>query len=141
MEKSYSIKEVALFRYGIIADFVNLPPGTKGLYAQIKIKAEQNYLIPGSRRTKVAEETIRSWLKKYRVGGFDALLPKERKDKGKARRLPLEVADVLLAVKEENPELTVPLVIKKARASGKISDNIRLPESTQLCEYHSQKPL
>ena len=92
MEKSYSIKEVALFRYGIIADFVNLPPGTKGLYAQIKIKAEQDYLIPGSRRTKVAEETIRSWLKKYRVGGFDALLPKERKDKGKARRLPLEVS-------------------------------------------------
>ena len=130
MEKSYSTKEVALFRYGIIADFVNLPPGTKGLYAQIKIKAEQDYLIPGSRRTKVAEETIRSWLKKYRVGGFDALLPKERKDKGKARRLPLEVADVLLAVKEENPELTVPLVIKKGRASGKISDNIRLPEST-----------
>ena len=63
MEKSYSTKEVALFRYGIIADFVNLPPGTKGLYALIKIKAEQDYLIPGSRRTKVAEETIRSWLK------------------------------------------------------------------------------
>lgn len=130
MKKGYSSEDVALFRYGIISDFVSLPPGTKGLYAQIKKKAEQDYLIPGSRRTKVAEETIRSWLKKYRVGGFDALSPKERKDKGKARRLPLEVADVLLAVKEENPELTVPLVIKKARASGKISDNIRLPEST-----------
>lgn len=130
MKKSYSTEEMALFRYGIISDFVNLPPGTKGLYAQIKKKAEQDYLIPRSRRTKVAEETIRSWLKKYRVGGFDALLPKERKDKGKARRLPLEVADVLLAVKEENPELTVPLVIKTARESGKISSDIRLPEST-----------
>ena len=130
MEKSYSTEEVALFRYGIISDFVNLPAGTKGLYAQIKRKAEQDYLIPGSRRTKVAEETIRSWLKKYRVGGFDALLPKERKDKGKARRLPLEVADVLLAIKEERPELTVPLVIKTARESGKIPSNIRLPEST-----------
>jgi transposase InsO family protein len=107
-----------------------LPSGTKGLYAQIKKKAEQDYLIPGSRRTRVAEETIRSWLKKYRVGGFDVLLPKERKDKGKARRLPLEIADVLLAVKEENPELTVPLVIKIARESGKIPNDIRLPEST-----------
>ncbi len=130
MKKGYSPEDVALFRYGIISDFVNLPPGTKGLYAQIKKKAEQDYLIPGSRRTKVAEETIRSWLKKYRVGGFDALLPKERKDKGKARRLPLEVADVLLSVKEENPEFTVPLVIKTARESGKISSDIRLPEST-----------
>ncbi|MFV9646924.1 MAG: helix-turn-helix domain-containing protein, partial [Desulfobacterales bacterium] len=130
MKKSYSPEDAALFRYGIISDFVNLPLRTKGLYAQIKKKAEQDYIIPGSRRTRVAEETIRSWLKKYRAGGFDALLPKERKDKGKARRLPLEVADVLLAVKEENPELTVPLVIKTARESGDIPEGIRLPEST-----------
>lgn len=130
MKKSCTTEDVALFRYGIISDFVNMPPRTKGLYAQIKKKAELDYIIPGSRRTRVAEETIRSWLKKYRMGGFDALLPKERKDKGKARRLPLEVADVLLAVKEENLELTVPLVIKKARKSGKIPDDMRLPEST-----------
>ncbi len=130
MKKSYSPEALALFRYGVISDFVNLPPGTKGLYAQIKKKAEQDYVIPGSRRTRVAEETIRSWLKKYRVGGFDALLPKERQDKGKARRLPLEVADVLLAIKEEKPELTVPLVIKTARESGKVPNDIRLPEST-----------
>jgi transposase InsO family protein len=130
MKKAYSAEGVALFRYGIISDFINLPPGTRGLYAQIKKKAEQDYIIPGSRRTRVAEETIRSWLKKYRAGGFDALLPKERKDKGKARRLPLEIADVLLAVKEDNLELTVPLVIKKARESGKIPGDIRLPEST-----------
>ncbi len=130
MKKSCSPEDLALFRYGIISDFVNLPPGTRGLYAQIKKKAERDYAIPGSRRTRVAEETIRSWLKKYRTGSFDALLPKERKDKGKARRLPLEVADVLLSIKEGHPELTVPLVIKTARESGKIPDDIRLPEST-----------
>lgn len=130
MKKADLPKDVALFRHGIISDFINLPPGTRGLYAQIKKKAEQGYIISGSRRTRVAEEIIRSWLKKYRAGGFDALLPKQRKDKGKARRLPLDIADVLLAVKEDNPELTVPLVIKKARQSGKIPDDIPLPEST-----------
>jgi len=124
------LEQVALFRYGVIADFINLPPGTKGLYAQIKKKAEQRYAIPGSRRTMVAEETIRSWLKKYRRGGFEALQPKTRMDKGKARRLPQQVADVLLTVKEENPELTVPLVIKKARTTGLVADDIRLPQST-----------
>jgi putative transposase len=123
-------EQVALFRYGVIADFINLPPGTKGLYALIKKKAGQRYTIPGSRRTKVAEETIRSWLKKYRKGGFDALQPKTRMDKGKARRLPQEVADVLLTIKEENPEFTVPLVIKKARTTGLIADTVRLPQST-----------
>jgi len=123
-------EQIALFRYGVISDFVNLPPGTKGLYALIRKKAERRHIIPGSRRTRVAEETIRSWLKKYRKDGFDGLLPKERTDKGKARKLPLEVADILLATKEEHPELTVPLVIKKARVTGAIPDEVRLPEST-----------
>jgi putative transposase len=121
-------EQIALFRYGIIADFVHLAPGTKGLYAQIRKKAALEYPIPGSRRRRVAEETIRSWLKKYRRDGFDGLLPKTRNDRGKPRRLPLEVADVLLAIKEKEPELTVPLTIKKARKTGKIPDEIRLPE-------------
>ncbi len=123
-------EQIALFRYGIIADFVHLAPGTKGLYAQIRKKAALEYTIPGSRRRRVAEETIRSWLKKYRKSGFDGLLPKARTDRGKPRRIPLEVADVLLATKEKEPELTVPLTIKKARKTGMIPDDIRLPEST-----------
>jgi len=123
-------QQIALFRYGVIADFVHLPPGTKGLYAQIQKKAALEYVIPGSRRRRVAEETIRSWLKKYRKNGFDGLLPKARTDRGKTRRLPLEVADLLLATKEKEPELTVPLTIKKARESGLIPDEIRLPTST-----------
>jgi len=130
MTKTDFDEQVALFRYGIIADLVNLPPGTKGLYGLIKKKAAQSYAIPGSRRTKVAEETIRSWLKQYRKGGFDNLLPKARADKGKSRRLPRDVADVLLAVKEDNPELTVPLLIKNIRAEGLVPAGIRLPQST-----------
>ncbi|EFK05549.1 conserved hypothetical protein, partial [delta proteobacterium NaphS2] len=39
-------EQVALFRYGIIADFVHLPPGSRGLYAQIRKKAGQEYVIP-----------------------------------------------------------------------------------------------
>jgi putative transposase len=123
-------EQVALFRYGIISDFVNLPPGSRGLYAQIKKKAGRNYVIPGSRRTRVAEETIRSWLKKYRKDGFDALLPKERTDKGETRKLPLAVSDLLLETKEKEPELTVPLLIRKVRASGKVPDDVRMARST-----------
>jgi len=48
---------VALFRYGLIADLVQLQPGSKGLYALIAQKAASEYSIPGSTRTRVAEET------------------------------------------------------------------------------------
>jgi hypothetical protein len=111
MTKQVTPKEIALFRYGIIAEFANLPPGTKGLYALLKEKAEREYVIPGSRRTRIRQETIRSWLKKYRQNGFDALMPKERTDKGVARKMPIEVTDLLLMLKEKEPELTVPLLI------------------------------
>ncbi len=67
---------VALFRYGLIADLVHLPPGTEGLYQRLEEKAAKDYRIPGTRRTRVAPETLRDWLKRYRKGGFDALMPK-----------------------------------------------------------------
>ena len=130
MKKNDLPEQIALFRYGVISNFVHLPPGTKGLYKQIRKKAEKVYTIPGSKRTNVAEETIRSWLKKYRKGGFDALLTKNRNDKGRARKLSQKVADVLLTIKDDEPDLTVPLVIKKARESRLVPGGIRLPQST-----------
>ncbi len=121
---------VALFRYGLIADLVHLPPGTEGLYRRLEEKAAKDYRIPGTRRTRVAPETLRDWLKRYRKGGFDALMPKPRTDRGRSRTLPAPVADRLLAIKEANPKLSVKLVIQQARACAEIPDDLPLPAST-----------
>ena len=121
---------VALFRYGVIADLVHLPRGTAGITARLHNKAEQVYTIPGSRRTRVASETIRDWLKAYRRGGFDALLPKPRADLGKPRRLPAAIAELLVATKEEHPDLSVRLVIAQARQTGQLPNDLKLPPST-----------
>ena len=121
---------VALFRYGLIADLVNLQPGSKGLYAKIEHKAGGEYAIPGSTRTRVAAETIRDWLKRYRRGGFTALLPKPRADRGQSRSLPPEVVDVLLEIKEGNPKLSVQLVIREARKRPEVPEPLPLPAST-----------
>ena len=121
---------VALFRYGLIAELVQLPPGSKGLYERIREKAAAAYTIPGTTRTRVAAETIRDWLKRYRKGGFDALLPKPRADRGRARAIPQAIADLLLGIKEENTQLSVPLVIRTARATGEVPPELPLPTST-----------
>ena len=44
-------REVALFRYGVIADLAQVPPGTPGLMAQLRAKAKQQYTIPGTLST------------------------------------------------------------------------------------------
>jgi putative transposase len=114
-------EEVALFRYGLIADFVHLPPGSKGLYQQMKEKAAKEYVIPGTTRTNVALETMRDWLKRYRKSGFDGLKPKPRADQGQSRALPREVADQLVSIKESNRELSVQLVIQQAQALQQVA--------------------
>ena len=105
---------VALFRYGLIAEFVHLPPNSPGLYAKLQAKAQQEYSIPGSTRTRVAAETLRDWLKRYRRSGFDALLPKPRADRGRSRALPADVVDRLISLKEELPQLSIPQLIRMA---------------------------
>jgi len=121
---------VALFRYGLIADLVHLPPGSPGITQRLRAKATQHYTIPGSRRTRVAAETLRDWLKRYRRGGFEALLPKARADRGQPRRLPDAVAETLIALKAQHPRLSVRLVIERARQHGTVPADLPLPVST-----------
>lgn len=109
---------VALFRYGLIAEFLQDPPNARGLYARLRHKAAQRYVIPGSDRSRVALDTLRHWIKDYRRGGFEALLPKPRADRGRTRALPQSVAEVLLGLKEANRALSIPQAIRACRQNG-----------------------
>ena len=111
-------KAVALFRYGLIADVLRLPLGSGEIRRTLNEKAQRTYVIPGTRRTRVAVETMRDWLSLYRTGGFEALYPKTRADRGQPRRLPPEVAELLVSLKTEQPALSVKALIKAARARG-----------------------
>ena len=105
---------VALFRYGVIADLV-AETSHRGLYAKLDEKASREYAIPGSLRRTVAAETIRGWLRAYRRGGFDALVPRVRADQGNARAISPALVDLLCQMKEDEPMLSVPLLMKKVR--------------------------
>ncbi len=111
-------KAVALFRYGLIADVLRLPLGSREIRRALHEKAQRTYVIPGTRRTRVAVETMRDWLSLYRTGGFEALYPKTRADRGLPRRLSPEVAEVLVSLKTEQPALSVKALIKAARERG-----------------------
>ena len=130
MTQSDPRQTVALFRYGLIAEFVHVPLNTPGLYAKLQHKANQSYAIPGSTRTRVAAETLRDWLKSYRRGGFDALLPKPRNDRGRSRALAPAIADRLICLKEELPQLSIPQLIRVAFERGIANDSQPLPRAT-----------
>ncbi len=123
-------RDVALFRYGVIADLLALPPGSPERRQAMRDKARLRWSIPGSRRTRVAVETMRDWLAAYGRNGFDGLVPKPRGDLGRARRLAPDVAELLIRIKESQRRLTVRQVIAKARASGRVPAATTLAEST-----------
>lgn len=123
-------QQVALFRYGLIADLVHRREGERGLYALLRQKAERVYEIPGSRRTRVALDTLRDWLAAYRCGGFEALYPKPRSDRGHARSIPQDVADLLCSIKEDNPALSVALVIEQAQRTAQLPESLYLAPAT-----------
>jgi putative transposase len=122
-------ERIALFRYGLIAELVHRKDGERGLYPLLRSKAEREYEIPGSCRTRVAAETIRDWLSAYRRGGFDALRPQVRRDLGHARAISREVADLLCQIKDDHPALSVSAVIEKARSAG-IGEDLYLAPAT-----------
>ena len=68
-------RDIALFRYRIIAELLLLPSGSAGIGAMMQAKAEQEHTIPGTQRTRVAAETIRDWLHHYRQAASMPSIP------------------------------------------------------------------
>ena len=124
------VEAVALFRYGLIADLLHLPPGHRSLHARLREKADREYAIPGSARRRVAAETLRDWLYAYRRLGFDALKPRPRRDVGHTRALPQAVADQLCALKEAHPAFSVAMLIATARQQHRIAPDVVLAPAT-----------
>ena len=99
-------EKLALFRYGLIASLVleTLPRGELTRRAE-EIAARQ-YDIPDSQRISVSVDTLLEWSLRYRRGGFDALAPKPRQDRGQSRAITPQLADLIERLKRENPHRT-----------------------------------
>lgn len=131
LDSSKRLEQVAVFRYGLISDLLHLPRGSRDIAVLLRAKAERSYELPTSRtRTRIAAETLRHWLKLYRRGGLDALRPKGRADAGVSRTLPREVADKLCQLKEDEPGLSVHLLIKRMVDGGHVPAELPMPPST-----------
>jgi putative transposase len=84
MEKD--IREtIALKRFEIISPVLAEPARAQNEY--FRQQAEREHLFPRYGLRKVRVSTMKTWLKKYRKGGFDALKPKSRADGGRPKRL------------------------------------------------------
>jgi putative transposase len=103
-------KAIAVFRFGVIHEFVGgAMLSTAEKRRLIRDKCARKWIIPYSSRTRVSENTIYRWIRRYRKSGgrIESLYPHKRNDRGKRRALTEEdIANVVNARKEQ-PHLSV----------------------------------
>lgn len=111
-------EKIALFRYGLVAPLVLeiLPRGELTRRAE-EIAARQ-YDIPHSSRRAISVDTLLDWAKRYRQGGFEALAPKTRRDRGQSRAITPQLANLIERLKRENPHRTGTTLLRELALSS-----------------------
>ncbi len=112
------INPVALFRLSVLGALVSPEQLSRGdLQKGIRELAQREYVIPNSGRRLLGEKTIQAWYYAWRKGGFDALVPKVRVDRGQSK-LSAAVQEAILAAKRENPRRSINQIERLMVASG-----------------------
>ena len=104
--------EIALFRYGLIAPLLFAPLAEGQVEAALREIAGKTYQIPYSKRRRVGISTLRRYLALYRQGGFEALRPQARSDKGSVKAFAPAVLEAAIALREAQPARTTPMLVE-----------------------------
>lgn len=104
-------EKIALFRYGLISPILNGQVKKQKEYLQKE--AAKVHEVPYYGSKEYVPKTIYGWLRAYRRGGFDALKPKRRSDRGCSRKIKGQLKNRLIKLREDNPGLSVKLFYDK----------------------------
>jgi putative transposase len=108
-------RAVGLFRYSLIRDAADRQLSTKQRGRLVRALAEREHSGPFGQPVRVSRETIDRWIRHWRRGGFDALIPNPRRV---SPRTPADVLDLAAALKREVPGRTAVQVAAILRAHG-----------------------
>jgi len=123
-----SARDWAVFRYGVISEAVNPIAGQKISQILARNAAKIHQLPDGvQRRYNIA--TLRLWLGKYRHGGLDALLPKERSDKGESRSIDDDTAEIIARHRVQHRRVSVKLFWEILHQDGVLPDGVQVKEN------------
>src|SRR6266496_2911413 len=103
-------REVGLFRYMLIREADDPVAG-----AMVRAVAAREHKGPSGEPVRLTRWTLDKWIRDWRRGGFDALVPAPRQSQP---RTPPEVMELAAALKKENPARTAAQVQRILRAQS-----------------------
>ena len=96
-------RAIGLFRYQLIRDAADSAHSTKERGKLVRELASREHADPFGRRVRISRQSIDRWIRDWRGGGFDALVPSPRQA---TPRTPAEVLELAVALRRENPDRT-----------------------------------
>jgi len=112
--------ELALWRLSVLGPLISarLEHGDRqGWFAQAAARVHQR---PDGRAVRLSARTIEAWYHRYRAGGFAALKPQVRRDRGRTRSIRPAVAELLLRAKREKPRRSIRRLIRMLERAGAV---------------------
>ncbi len=96
-------RDVALFRYSLIREAADPALSKADRGRLVRNLAARDHTGPGGVRVRVARNTLDRWIRDWRAGGFDGLVPAARTAEPKT---PVAVLDLAVKLKREAPRRT-----------------------------------
>ena len=109
---------VALWRLGVLGPLTSARLGHGDRRRYFAEAAGRTHERPDGTRVQLSVRTIEMWYYAYRRGGFQALFPRDREDRGKSRVISAEIAEHLLRVKRERPRRSIQRIIRMLERAG-----------------------
>jgi putative transposase len=106
-------RAVGLFRYSVIREAADQKLTTKHRGRLVRALAEAEHVGPFGQPVRISRATIDRWIRHWRRGGFDALVPNSRRV---SARTPVDVLDLAVALKKEVPARTAAQIAAILRA-------------------------
>jgi putative transposase len=115
-------RELGLFRYALIRDAADPALSKAERGRLVRALAEREHVAPDGRLVGVARGTLDRWIRAYRHGGFEALVPRPRVVEPRTSGAVLELA---FQLKRERPERTAAQVREIMLAAGGPAPGLR----------------
>ena len=108
-------RAVGLFRYALVREAADASLTTRQRGRLVRALAEREHAGPFGEPVRVSRATLDRWIRDWRRGGFEALVPSPRRI---APRTPAQVLELAVALKKEVPERTGAQVAAILRAQS-----------------------
>ena len=130
---------VAQFRFALIAPVIQdlFPDASKTAY--YKRVTENPLKLPDGTTKEYDYKTVEKWVSQYRLGGIDALMPRERSDKGTSRALPDTAIEEIYRLKETFPRLNATQIHQKLIADSFIPATVSVDAVQRFIKHNDLK--